>query len=113
MGTLRSYIIGFILSLALTAASFYIVANHSIQGKNLIFAIFGLALVQLLVQLIYFLHLGSGKDRLWSLMIFASTISIILIIVIGSLVIMNNLNYNHMTAEEMNQLLLEKEGIYK
>ena len=114
MGTTKAYVVGFSLSILLTLAAYFLVANRLLSGGVLIAAVIGLALVQLAVQLIFFLHLGQESKPRWNLAVFLGTVSIILIIVIGSLWIMNNLNYNHMrTPAETDTYILHEEGIRK
>ncbi len=109
MPTFKSYITGFIFSLALSLAAYFVVVNHASHVSIIILA---LALVQMVIQLIYFLHLGQGADGKWNLSVFFSTISIILILVVGSIWIMNHLNYN-MTPNDMNTYMLKSEGMMK
>ena len=111
-GTLTSYIIGFIFSILFTLAAYFLVVNQSLSGGLLIAAILGLAIIQLFVQLLYFLHMGKEPKPYWNLTVFISFVGIILIIVIGSLWIMYHLNY-HMTPTNMNSYMLQEEGIKK
>lgn len=109
MGTVKSYLLGFILSILLTLAAYLIVANHLLAGGVLVLTIISLAIIQLWVQLILFLHLGQESGPRWKLAAWLSTVSIILIVVIGSLWIMNNLSYHMPTDAE----IIQDEGIYK
>jgi cytochrome o ubiquinol oxidase operon protein cyoD len=112
MGTTKSYITGFALSILLTLAAYSAVVQKVFEGAMLTAVILGLAVIQLTVQVIFFLHLGQESKPRWNLIFFLSTISIILTVVIASLWIMANLNYN-MTPHEMNEVLMLREGIYK
>ena len=108
-----SYVIGFILSLILTLTAFWLVENKMLSGWLLIFCLAELAFVQLFVQLFLFLHLGNESKPRWNLMIFLSTVLVVGILVIGSLWIMSNLNYNmghDMSPEETTDYILEEEG---
>lgn len=95
-GTLTSYIIGFILSILLTIIPYMLVINHVISTDAIIIAVVVLGIVQLLVQLIFFLHLNTSNDGRSTLLSFAFTFLILAILVAGSLWIMWNLNYNMM-----------------
>jgi cytochrome o ubiquinol oxidase operon protein cyoD len=92
--------IGFVLSLLLTLISYFIIvtpdALHGFSGKA-VTVIFLLALMQALVQVLFFLDLWREKGSLWNLNVFISTISIIFIIIWFSIWIMNNLNYRMMS----------------
>lgn len=91
-GTLKSYAIGFTACFLLTSASFLIVAFKLFSGQTLIYVLVALALVQALVQLLYFLHLGQEAKPRWETVIFYFMFLILLIIVGGTLWIMQDLN---------------------
>ncbi len=95
-GSVKSYIIGFIISIILTIIPYYVVVNHAISTDATYIVIAIAALLQLLVQLIFFLHLGTGTDKEWNTLAFVFTLFVVLILVIGSLWIMYNLDYNMM-----------------
>lgn len=105
--SLRSYITGFVLSLLLTVAAYVSVVNEIVTGQTLVIAIVGLAVAQLLVQLIFFLHLGREEKPRLNLTVFAFMLLVVGIIVIGSLWIMDNLNYNMMPHEMDGHMLDE------
>lgn len=108
---LRAYVTGFISSVALTLAAYLLVVNQSLDRSKLIAAIIGLALVQFTVQLIYFLHLGSERKPRWKFLVFSFMVSIVLILVIGSIWIMDNLNYHMHTGHELNHYMTTEEGL--
>jgi cytochrome o ubiquinol oxidase operon protein cyoD len=91
MSTLRTYSIGFALSILLTLFAFWVVPG--LPAVLIYPALIFLALAQLLVQLICFLHLGSGAQSRWNLAALAFTIIIVGILVAGSLWIMYNLSH--------------------
>lgn len=93
---MRSYIIGFILSIILTILPYYMVVNHLFEREALLGAIVILAILQLLVQLIFFLHLGDESKPRWNLITFVFAIIVVGVVVFGSIWIMNNLDYNMM-----------------
>lgn len=95
-GTLKSYIIGFILSIALTVIPYMIVVKHSLSIDAIAISVVAIGIIQLLVQLVFFLHLNTGKDGQDNLLAFVFTFLIIAIIVSGSLWIMYNMNVNMM-----------------
>jgi cytochrome o ubiquinol oxidase operon protein cyoD len=112
--SLKSYIIGFILSILLTLAAFGVVMRPDIfhVGYGLIIPIILiLAIVQLFVQLIFFLHLMDESGPRWKLTVFISTVGLVLIIVVGGIWIMNHLNYNMMASPtEMNNYIQSQDG---
>lgn len=113
-GTLKSYIAGFVSSIVLTLAAFFVVMHPgflNLGSVGILTVILVLAVVQLIVQLLFFLHLGSGKAGRWRMGIFISTIALVLLIVIGSLWIMNHLNYNMMAnPQQMQQYINDQQG---
>jgi cytochrome o ubiquinol oxidase operon protein cyoD len=110
-GSLKSYATGFIASLALTAIAYLLVSHKVSGGGVLIFYIIGLALVQLFVQLIYFLHLGRESRPRWNITVFSFAAMVVLILVLGSLWIMNHLNYHHEPAAQQDQSIIKDEGV--
>jgi cytochrome o ubiquinol oxidase operon protein cyoD len=108
-----SYIVGFVLSVVSTLLAYLLVVNHVWPMSMLIIIIAVLAVVQLVVQLIFFLHLGDEKGPRWKLVTIVFAIIVVGILVVGSLWIMDNLNYNMMqfTPAQQNQYLKDNEGI--
>lgn len=98
-GSLTSYAIGFALSLALTLASFGVVMSGLVPHSLRLTAIVLLGVVQLLVQLSYFLHLGTGPGQRGNSGIFICTGLLIVIVVAGSLWVMHNANVNMMPMQ--------------
>ncbi|MDE3055290.1 MAG: cytochrome C oxidase subunit IV family protein [Verrucomicrobiota bacterium] len=99
-GTFRSYIIGFFLSLLLTLAAFGLVAAKFPLALWLPSTIALLALLQAGIQVRFFLKLGSEGKPHWQSIIFAFLILVLLIITLGSLWIMFDLNARLMVMPE-------------
>lgn len=95
--TAWSLTIGFVLALSLTVFAYLIVVNHWLQTVWTLVAIVILAVLQLVVQLVFFLHLGREKKPRWNLSAFFFMLIFLFIVVAGSVWIMYNLNYNMMT----------------
>lgn len=91
-GSLRSYLIGFGVSLVFTLVSFYLVGYKVLAKEQLIITISGLALGQFLVQMLFFLNVGTEGKPHWETICFFFMLLIMLIVVIGSLWIMNDLD---------------------
>jgi cytochrome o ubiquinol oxidase operon protein cyoD len=94
-GTVRSYTVGFVSSLVLTLAAYLFVVNNVFSGWGLVFALAGLAVTQLLAQLVFFLHLGRESSPRWNLTVMLFAVMVVAIVVFGSLWIMKYLRYNH------------------
>lgn len=94
--TLKSYVIGFVLSLLLTLMAFGFVGEHLFTERMLYVLLVALALLQLFVQVVFFLRMNTTTEGRWNTMPFLFTIVIVSVLVFGSLWIMYNLNYNMM-----------------
>lgn len=97
--SLTSRVVGFVASLVLTVTAFLIFFRPDLfqlgMKINLV-VIFVLAVLQCIVQSIFFLNILNEKGPRWNLVVFASTVSVVVIIVVFSIWIMNHLNYNMM-----------------
>lgn len=111
-GTIKAYVIGFILSLIFTAIPYYLVVNKVTSGNILLAIILGFAVLQMLVQMLFFVHLGRGPKPLYNVVFLGLTVVTIMVVVGGSIFIMNNLHYN-MPPPDVSKNLIEKEGIYQ
>lgn len=111
-GTVKSYILGFILSLLFTAIPYYMVVNQTVTGSTLFATILGFAFLQMAVQIFFFLHLGRGPKPFYNVGFFVGTFGAILVVVVGSVYIMDHLMYN-MAPAEKTMKLAEDEGIYQ
>lgn len=108
------YLTGFIFSCILTIAAYLSVTYHIFPTREiLLITLVGLALTQLFVQLIFFLHLGSESKPYWNVILFCFTTLVVGIVVLGSLWIMKNLNYNMMSPNQITNYVSHDEGITK
>lgn len=92
----KSYAIGFILAVILTVIPFKIVMDGTMDKGTILWIILGMAVVQMLVHLKYFLHLDSSSEQRSNVIALLFTALILVIVVAGSLWIMHNLNTNMM-----------------
>jgi len=95
-GSLKSYIVGFGLSVLLTLASFGTVMSGVVPHHLMLPGIVIFAVVQLLVQLVFFLHMGTSPGKQGNLAIMLFTLLILAIVVVGSLWVLHNMNANMM-----------------
>ncbi|GAA0847787.1 cytochrome o ubiquinol oxidase subunit IV [Cupriavidus pauculus] len=98
-GTLRSHLVGYALSLLLTFVSFGAVMGKVLPARAGLALIVALCIAQLLVQLVFFLHLGPRKGQRGNTGIFLCTVFLIAIVVAGSLWVMHNANLNMMPMQ--------------
>jgi len=116
--TRRSYIIGFVLSIVLTAAAFGVVTMHLAShhqtptDDQVIYLLVSLATTQLVVQVLFFLHLGKETKPKLNLMAFLFMLLVVGIIVFGSLWIMKNLNYHMLHGTNVDKYIIHDEGIH-
>lgn len=96
-GSFKSYVIGFVASLLLTSLSFLLVVGELLPNNTLIVTIACFALVQAAFQLIFFLHLGQEDKPRWETIIFLFMFLVLLIIAVGSLWVMHDLNQRTMS----------------
>jgi cytochrome o ubiquinol oxidase subunit IV len=116
VGSVRSYTFGFSLSIIMTIASFGIYSFYQNSQQFMpveiyIALLISLAVLQLFVQLIFFLHLGHEKGPRWNLVFLLSTVSIFIMVVVGSIWIMYHLNYNMMPPENVEEFIIHDEGM--
>jgi len=93
-GSRRSYTIGFLLAIALTVVPFGLVMTHASIGTPLLIAIFAMA--QIVVHIVYFLHVNRSEEQRWNLVALLFTGIVVCIILGGSIWIMHNLYINMM-----------------
>ena len=110
-GSPWSYIIGFALSLIFTLIPYYmVVVKQSVTGNTLTIIVIGIAILQMFVQLFFFLHLGRGPKPLYNVVFTVATGVFITVLVGASLIIMDNL-YHNMSPEEVTRRLAQEENI--
>jgi cytochrome o ubiquinol oxidase operon protein cyoD len=96
-GTFKGYMIGFVLSVILTAIPFWLVMGDVFDSKLLTaFLIMGFAVVQIVVHMIYFLHMNPRSEGGWTMMALIFTLVLVAITLAGSLWVMHHLNTNMM-----------------
>jgi cytochrome o ubiquinol oxidase operon protein cyoD len=97
--SLGKYIVGFALSIGITLAAYFLATHQSISKDQIVAILTALALVQFIVQMLFFLHVGTERKPRWKLAVMFLMLGVVLILVFGSLWIMNNLNYR-MTPQQ-------------
>lgn len=107
---LMSYVIGFAAALLLSVISYLMVVDGWFSAAWMtMLVLLLLATLQLTVQLICFLHLRPDRDPASRSSTFIFAVGTVLIVVVGSIWIMKNLDYRmHMTPESMYEYMLEQ-----
>lgn len=106
---MASYVVGFILSLATTLTAYFMVTKHWLSGNGLVLALLSLAVGQFVVQLLFFLHIGRETRPRWKMLMLVLALVFVLIVVLGSIWIMYNLNYR-MSPMEMEKYMQRQDG---
>jgi len=110
--TVTPYIIGFVLSLVFTLIPYYLVAQKSFNARTILVAIVVFAVLQMAIQLFFFLHLGREKKPHFNSFFLVSTLGIIVFVVVGSIWIMNHLHYN-MMPKDVTNTVSEAEAVHQ
>ncbi|WP_336234896.1 cytochrome o ubiquinol oxidase subunit IV [Achromobacter dolens] len=96
-GTLKSYVTGFILAAILTAIPFWLVMDRVFESsRTTALIILAFAAVQIVVHIIYFLHMDAKSECGWNMLALIFTLVLVVITLSGSIWIMYHLNSNMM-----------------
>jgi cytochrome o ubiquinol oxidase operon protein cyoD len=99
-----SYLVGLGLAVLLTATSFFIAGTDLVWQPSIPVAIIVLAIAQMGVHLVFFLHITTGADNTNNVMALAFGLLIVFLVIGGSLWIMANLNNNMMPMDQIMQM---------
>ncbi|MBI2384033.1 MAG: cytochrome o ubiquinol oxidase subunit IV [Gammaproteobacteria bacterium] len=106
-GSFKGYMTGFLLSVVLTAIPFWLVMGDVLGSKPMTgFVVMGFAVVQIVVHMIYFLHMNTSAEGGWNMLALIFTLVLVVIALAGSLWVMHHMNGNMMpmSAHEMRNL---------
>ncbi|KAB1069894.1 cytochrome o ubiquinol oxidase subunit IV [Methylobacterium planeticum] len=96
-GTFRSYMTGFVLSVILTAIPFWLVMGNVLNDTFMTgIIIMALAAVQIVVHMIYFLHMNTKSEGGWTFLALVFTLTLVVITLVGSIWVMYHLDQNMM-----------------
>jgi len=98
------YLVGLGLAILLTATSFFIAGTDLVWQPSIPVAIVVLAIAQMGVHLVFFLHITTGADNTNNVMALAFGLLIVFLVIGGSLWIMANLNQNMMPMDQIMQM---------
>lgn len=98
-GSLKGYVTGFVLSVVLTAIPFWLVMGKVFDRPGATAAVLlAFAAVQIVVHMVYFLHMNAKSEGGWSLLALIFTLVLVVIALSGSLWVMYHLNENMMPS---------------
>lgn len=104
-----NYVVGFVGAAILTLLAYFSVTGGWFNASQTAVFVLLLAILQFFVQSYYFLHLKDEPKPRWKSWSYLYTIVMMMIIVVGSLWVMYNLNYRMgMSGEQMEQYMLEQ-----
>lgn len=96
-GSLKSYATGFVLAVVLTAIPFWLVIGKVFEKSGTTaLVILLLAALQIVVHMVYFLHMNSKAEGGWSMLALIFTVMLVVIMLSGSIWVMYHLNHNMM-----------------
>jgi cytochrome o ubiquinol oxidase operon protein cyoD len=96
-GTFKSYVIGFVLAVILTVIPFWLVMDKVFaDSSTTAMVLLGLGAVQIVVHMIYFLHMNFKSEGGWNMLALIFTVVLVVITMAGSLWVMFHMNHNMM-----------------
>jgi cytochrome o ubiquinol oxidase subunit IV len=96
-GSFRSYMTGFVLSVILTAVPFWLVMGNVLNDtRTTSVVIMVLAAAQILVHMIYFLHMNTRSEGGWTFLALMFTLILVVVTLVGSIWVMYHLDQNMM-----------------
>ncbi|HKC03290.1 MAG TPA: cytochrome o ubiquinol oxidase subunit IV [Sphingomicrobium sp.] len=107
MSETLSYIIGLGFALVLTAISFWVASTSSLWGPGVAVGLVVLAIAQMGVHLVFFLHITTGPDNTNNVLALAFGVLIVFLVMIGTIWIMSNLAANMGPSAEMMNLQMQ------
>jgi cytochrome o ubiquinol oxidase operon protein cyoD len=96
--------VGYVLSVLLTVCAYFIVTRHMFTTGVAFGIIAMLAVLQFMVQILCFLHLGAETKPRWKQLVFWGMVGVVIVVVGGSIWIMANLNYNMTQAQQQDYI---------
>ena len=103
-----SYIVGLGLALLLTAVSFWVASTSNIWGPGVAMGLVVLAIAQMGVHLVFFLHITTGPDNTNNVLALAFGVLIVFLVMIGTIWIMGHMNANMGVSPEMMNLQMQR-----
>jgi cytochrome o ubiquinol oxidase operon protein cyoD len=101
---LRAYLVGLGLAVLITVVAFFIAGTSLVWQPSIPIALFVLAVGQMGVHLVFFLHITTGPDNVNNILALAFGVLIVFLLMGGSLWIMSHLNHNMMPMDKLMQM---------
>jgi cytochrome o ubiquinol oxidase operon protein cyoD len=103
-----AYVIGLGLALLLTGVSFWVASTSSLWGPGVAVGLVVLAIAQMGVHLVFFLHITSGPDNTNNVLALAFGVLIVFLVMTGTIWIMAHMNVNMVPNPDMMNLQMQK-----
>ena len=103
-----AYTVGLLLAATLTIISFWVANTSMLWAPGVLPGLVVLAIAQMGVHLVFFLHITTGPDNTNNILALAFGVIIVFLVLAGSLVIMANLNQNMMAHTELMDLHMQR-----
>ncbi len=103
-----AYVIGLALALILTAVSFWVASTSALWGPGVAVGLVVLAIAQMGVHLVFFLHITSGPDNTNNVLALAFGVMIVFLVMVGTIWIMTHLAANMGPSPEMTNLMMQR-----
>jgi cytochrome o ubiquinol oxidase subunit IV len=95
----RSYLLGLAIAIGLTIASFWVARTHIIYGPSVPVALVALAVAQMGIHLVFFLHITTAPDNTNNVLALALGVLIVFVLVFGTVWVMAHMNHNMMMMQ--------------
>ena len=102
-----AYVIGLVLALVLTGVSFWVASTSVLWGPGVAVGLLVLAIAQMGVHLVFFLHITSGPDNTNNVLALAFGVLIVFLVMVGTIWIMAHMNTNMGIAPELMNLQIQ------
>jgi cytochrome o ubiquinol oxidase subunit IV len=102
-----SYVIGLGLALLLTGISFWVASTSALWGPGVAVGLVVLAIAQMGVHLVFFLHITSGPDNTNNVLALAFGVLIVFLVMVGTIWIMAHMNVNMGPTPELTNLQMQ------
>ncbi len=103
-----SYVIGLVLALVMTGVSFWVASTGVLWGPGVATGLVVLAIAQMGIHLVFFLHITSGPDNTNNVLALAFGVLIVFLVMVGTIWIMAHMNANMMPSADMMNLQLQR-----
>jgi cytochrome o ubiquinol oxidase operon protein cyoD len=100
----RGYLLGLALAIGLTLASFWVARTHIIYGPGIPVALVALAVAQMGIHLVFFLHITTAPDNANNVLALAFGVLIVFVLVFGTVWVMAHMNHNMVPMQDMTRM---------